>query len=171
MLTACVMTFLVISLAACNYDQEKSYEDPNKEHGFYSGESYGEEHQRSTDINYHGNRGLTPEKVKTSYYENYPGRLAERLSKEAMTVRGVTDARAWINGKKIEVAVHLKEEGTERKEKARIKKGVEKAIAPYTDGYQVRVSTDHASYSHLRNLDNDLRDGGPIDLPNERFSR
>ncbi|WP_100402231.1 YhcN/YlaJ family sporulation lipoprotein [Bacillus sp. FJAT-42315] len=161
MVTALMLTFLVIGLAACNNDGEEK-------HGFYSGESYGEEHQRSTDINYHGNRGLKPHKVKSSYYENYPGAFAEKLSKEAMTVRGVTDARAFINGKRIEVAVHLKKEG---KEAERIKKDVEKAVAPYTDGYQVRVLTTHSSYSHLRNLDNDLRDGGPIDLPNERFSR
>ncbi|WP_338750382.1 YhcN/YlaJ family sporulation lipoprotein [Bacillus sp. FJAT-52991] len=166
--TVIVLPFFIVGLAACNYDQEEGYGDPNKEHGFYSNESYGEEHQRSTDINYHGNRGLKPYKVKSSYYENYPGQLAEKLSREAMTVRGVTDARALIDGKKIKVAVHVKEEG---KEEARIQKDVKQAVAPYTDGYNVHVSTDYASYSHLRSLDNDLRDGGPIDLPNERFSR
>ncbi|MGM7636545.1 YhcN/YlaJ family sporulation lipoprotein [Bacillus sp. Hm123] len=161
MVTALALTFLVIGLAACNNAGEEKQD-------FYSGESYGGEHQRSTDINYHGNRGVKPYKVKSSYYENYPGEFAEKLSKEAAKVRGVTDARAFINGKKIEVAVHLKEE---RRAEAKIKKDVEKAVAPYTDGYQVRVSTDRASYQKLRNLDNDLRDGGPIDLPHERYSR
>ncbi|WP_100331703.1 YhcN/YlaJ family sporulation lipoprotein [Bacillus xiapuensis] len=126
------------------------------------------EHPRSRDINYHGNRGLRENTTKSSYYTNYDGKLAEQLSAAAKNVSGVKDARAFINGKDVLVAVHLQNEG---KEERTVKKRVQKAIAPHANGYTLRVTTDHASYSRLRNLDNDLRDGGPIDLPDARYSK
>ncbi|MFK2824506.1 YhcN/YlaJ family sporulation lipoprotein [Bacillus sp. B190/17] len=125
------------------------------------------EHPHSRDVNYHGNRGLPDHRTKSSYYTNYNGRLAEQLAAKAGTVEGVHAVQTFINEKEIIIALQL----TENSNAQTVKKQVKQTVADDTKGAKVKVTTNSGTFNYIRNLDNGLRDGGPIDLKDTRFSR
>ncbi|AST06637.1 YhcN/YlaJ family sporulation lipoprotein [Anoxybacillus flavithermus] len=110
------------------------------------------------DRNYHGHLNAMDERTRPSYYRNYNGALAEKIAKRAANVANVKDARAVVSGDRVVVAVSTTEKNT-----ARIERLVRQAIAPYTAGKTVRVVANESMYNRIRTLDNDIRDGGPMD--------
>ncbi|KQL53421.1 hypothetical protein AN964_07895 [Heyndrickxia shackletonii] len=112
------------------------------------------------DINYHGQFNSRNSKARPSYYNGYEGKLSEDISNTAASVSNVSDARTIIDGKRVLVAVAVKDE---KKAKA-TKKSVEKAVLPYLKGRKYVVTTDIGTYYRVRQLDNDLRNGGPKDM-------
>ncbi|MGV3467386.1 MAG: YhcN/YlaJ family sporulation lipoprotein [Heyndrickxia sp.] len=114
------------------------------------------------DINYHGHLNTRNSKARPSYYNTYEGKLSEDISNAAATIPNVSDARTIIDGKRVLVAVAVKNE-----KKAKATKGkVEKAVLPYLSGRKYVITTNIGNYYRVRQLDNDLRNGGPKDLIN-----
>lgn len=124
------------------------------------------EHKKA-DNNYHGNLKLNPAKVKSSYYTNYNGKLVEKILSRAARVNQVKDVRTFVNGDEVNIAVLLKDSANEKESVRQVRE----AVAPLTKGRKVTIATDMGTFSTLRSLDNDLRDGGPIDLPGATYSR
>ena len=117
------------------------------------------------DLNYHGHLNSMRPTPYPSYYNKYNGALAEKISTRAAKVEKVSDARALIYRDKVLVAVN-----TASKDTARIEHSVRKAVKPYTKGMDVRVTTNLSMYHRVRVIDNEIRNGGPIE-PIERDMR
>ena len=115
-------------------------------------------HFSRADRNYHGHLNAMDERTRPSYYRNYNGALAEQIAKRAAAVEDVKDARAVVTGNRVIVAVTTNEENT-----TRIERLVRQAIAPYTEGKTVRIVVNESMYNRIRTLDNDIRDGSPMD--------
>ncbi|KKB34543.1 YhcN/YlaJ family sporulation lipoprotein [Bacillus thermotolerans] len=143
-----------------NPSKPLTYED----HGFLERDN---KHPHSNDVNYHGNRGMSDIQAKNSYYTNYNGKLAETVAKKAEAVEGVKAARAFISKKEMVVAAQLRKESNPEA----VRKEVRRLVKDYADGRELKVTTDNGTFNYIRNLDNSLRDGGPIDLEDTRFSR
>ncbi|GMB07490.1 YhcN/YlaJ family sporulation lipoprotein [Thermolongibacillus altinsuensis] len=110
------------------------------------------------DRNYHGHLNTMDGRTRSSYYNNYDGALAEKISKRAIRVQNVKDARTLVSGDRVLVAV-----STNGKDDNRVEKFVKQAVAPYTKGKSVHVVTNPSMYNRIRTIDNDIRDGGPMD--------
>lgn len=113
-------------------------------------------HFSRSDENYHKHLNNNDATARSSYYRSYDGKLAEQLSRKAKKVKDVREARAIVNGENIILAVH----SSGRSDK-QVGRDVARAVARAAEGRNVKVVTDSASYYRIRNLDNDLRDGGP----------
>ncbi|MBS4173678.1 YhcN/YlaJ family sporulation lipoprotein [Bacillus sp. FJAT-49736] len=112
------------------------------------------------DINYHGQFNTRNSKARPSYYNGYEGRLSEAISNTAASVPNVTDARTIIDGKRVLIAVALKDENKDQA----TKRSVENAVLPYLNNRNYVVATNIGTYYRVRQLDNELRNGGPKDL-------
>jgi spore cortex protein len=110
------------------------------------------------DRNYHGHLNTMDGRTRASYYNNYNGALAEKISKRALRVQNVKDARTIVSGDRVLVAVSTNGENA-----TRVKRFVKQAISPYTKGKTVRVVTNPSMYHRVRTIDNNIRDGGPMD--------
>ncbi|MBE3569163.1 MAG: YhcN/YlaJ family sporulation lipoprotein [Bacillales bacterium] len=111
------------------------------------------------EINYHGHLQTQLPETKNSYYHAYEGKLAEKLAARAANVNHVQDARAVIYGKDVIIAV-IPENGSA---KEKVKSSVKKAVQPYVNGRRCTVVTGIGNFGRVRNIDNELRDGGPKD--------
>ncbi|WP_433743395.1 YhcN/YlaJ family sporulation lipoprotein [Falsibacillus pallidus] len=109
------------------------------------------------DANYHGHLDDNTRKAKSSYYTSYEGALSEKIGNVAGRVKNVNDVRSVTYGSNVLIAVDLEDYSKEEQTKAKIKK----AVAPYLHGRSATVVTDEGTFSRIRNMDNDLRDGGP----------
>jgi spore cortex protein len=110
------------------------------------------------DVNYHGHLNSTDSRANPSYYSTYDGELAEAIADRASRVPNVDDVRAVISGNNVLVAVD-----TNNRNNARVERDVLRNIRPICGNRNVQVVTDEGTYSRVRNIDNDLRDGGPRD--------
>lgn len=121
----------------------------------------------SSDANYHGHQSIQNVQKKNSYYTNYDGKLAEQLTRKAEGVEGVLAAQTFIGDKEIMVALQISKNSDEKA----VKRAVKQTVTRDAKGADVNVSSDIGTFNYIRVLDNDLRDGGPIDLKNVRFSK
>lgn len=110
-----------------------------------------------SDANYHGHLDDQTRKAKSSYYTAYEGDLAEKIGDVTAKVPNVEDVRSVVYGSNVLVAVDL----TNYDEEVETKVDVARAVKPYLRGRSVTVVTDEGTFSRIRNIDNDLRDGGP----------
>lgn len=115
-------------------------------------------HFSRDDYNYHGQVGGRNNNAKTSYTNNYNGGLAEQISNRVEKVNNVDDVRTIVNGDEILVAVD-----TNDRNNRQVQTQVKNAIRDLTNGKDVRVVTDESIFTRARNIDNELRDGGPTD--------
>lgn len=109
------------------------------------------------DANYHGHLNDNTNKAKSSYYTAYEGELTEKIGAVTGAVPNVEDVRSVTYGSNVLVAVDL----TDYSKEDETKKAIRKAVQPYLRGRSVTVVTDEGTFSRIRNIDNDLRDGGP----------
>jgi spore cortex protein len=109
-----------------------------------------------TDYNYHGQMAGRDNNTRSSYNNNYNGRLAEDISNRVERVANVDDVRTIVNGDDVLVAID-----TNDRNDATVKEEVRDAIRSVTAGKDVRVVTDESIFTRARNIDNNLRDGGP----------
>ncbi|MGM0844102.1 MAG: YhcN/YlaJ family sporulation lipoprotein [Bacillota bacterium] len=109
------------------------------------------------DANYHGHLDDNTRKARNSYYTAYEGELAEKIGEITASVENVNDVRSVTYGTNVLIAVDLADDNrfdeTERE--------IERAVQPYLKGRTVTVVSDEGTFSRIRNIDNDLRDGGP----------
>jgi spore cortex protein len=113
----------------------------------------------NSDANYHGHLNDNTVKAKSSYYNAYEGELTNKIGNVTGSVPNVEDVRSVTYGSNVLIAVDLtnysKEEATKR--------DIKEAVQPYLRGRSVTVVTDEGTFSRIRNIDNDLRNGGPRD--------
>ncbi len=109
------------------------------------------------DANYHGHLDDNTRPAKRSYYTAYEGDLAEKIGDVTGKVKNVNDVRAVAYGTNVLIAIEVNDQSKVKETKNR----VEKAVQPYLHGRSVSVVTDEGTFSRVRNIDNDLRDGGP----------
>jgi spore cortex protein len=115
------------------------------------------------DYNYHGQMADRTNNTRASYNNNYNGRLSEQISNRVEKVDNVDDVRTIVSGDNILVAID-----TNDRNDRNVKQQVQNAIKNMTTGKNVRVVTDEATFTRARNIDNDLRNGGPTtDLDND----
>ncbi|MBU8879535.1 YhcN/YlaJ family sporulation lipoprotein [Bacillus sp. FJAT-29790] len=122
------------------------------------------------DINYHGHLGNNVRNARSSYYHAYEGNLSEQISNAAKSVNNVADVRTIVYGNDVLIGVLLSDYSREGETKAKIRH----AVLPYTNVDTDTIITDQATFSRIRNIDNDLRDGGPreqIDLDIQNLFR
>lgn len=112
-----------------------------------------------SDRNYHGHLNDINGGARSSYYTAYDGKLAKRVADTAATVVNVADARAIVHEDKVIVGAVL--EDTKRQNET--KSAIRNAVGPYLNGKSIVVVTDDSTYGRIRNIDNDLREGGPKD--------
>jgi spore cortex protein len=116
-----------------------------------------------SDANYHGHLDDNTKEARRSYYTAYEGELAEKIGDETAAVRNVEDVRSVVYGSDVLIAVDLSDYSREEQ----TKQDIQQAVSPYLRGRSCTVVTDEGTFSRIRNIDNDLRDGGPreqIDL-------
>ncbi|MFZ3588305.1 YhcN/YlaJ family sporulation lipoprotein [Bacillus sp. DJP31] len=111
-----------------------------------------------SDYNYHGQMMGQNNNAKASYKNNYNGGLAEKISNRVKDMNNVDDARTIVNGNEILVAVDTKNQNDRD-----VEQKVRSAIRSMTSGKEVRVVTDESTFTRARNIDNELRNGGPTD--------
>lgn len=110
-----------------------------------------------SDANYHGHLDDNTRKAKSSYYQAYEGELAEKIGDVTASVPNVEDVRSVTYGSNVLIAVDLTDYSKEEETKA----DIHEAVQPYLRGRSAKVVTDEGTFSRLRNIDNNLRDGGP----------
>ncbi|WP_456278138.1 YhcN/YlaJ family sporulation lipoprotein [Bacillus sp. AK128] len=111
-----------------------------------------------SDYNYHGQMAGRDNNTRASYNNNYNGRLAEEISNRVQQVINVEDVRTIINGDDILVAVDTNDRNNNT-----VEQQVRDAIRSVAAGKDVRVVTDEGIFTRARNIDNELRDGGPTE--------
>lgn len=116
---------------------------------------YDTPHFSRTDRNYHESLNGIDHVGNPSYYNNYDGRLADRLVKRAEQVDGVTNARALVNGDEVIVAVNPEKNVNT----SNVKREVKRAVKPLVENKELRISTEESVYNTVQSVDNDLRDG------------
>lgn len=110
-----------------------------------------------SDANYHGHLDDNTRQPKSSYYTAYEGDLAEKIGDVTASVNNVEDVRSVVYGSDVLIAVDLADYSQEVETKVAIRE----AVDPYLRGRSCTVVTDEGTFSRIRNIDNDLRDGGP----------
>ncbi|MDE3839748.1 spore cortex protein CoxA [Bacillus methanolicus] len=120
-----------------------------------------------SDANYHGHLDDNTRQPNSSYYTAYEGELADKIGDVTASVRNVEDVRSVVYGSDVLIAVDL----TDYSKEEVTKRNIRKAVQPYLKGRSCTVVTDEGTFSRIRNIDNDLRDGGPreqidIDIKN-----
>lgn len=100
----------------------------------------------TSDANYHGH--LNQNIANTGYTADSAThrKLTEQVRGEAAKVKNVKKVRSVVYGSSILISVELKDKSKE----AQTKRAVAKAVAPYTDGRGVTVTTDEGTFSRMR---------------------
>lgn len=111
-----------------------------------------------SDKNYHGQLDGVRNIANPSYYNNYNGRLTEKLADRASKVNGVENARAVSYGDDILIAVEPNNDVNEQQ----LSRDIRRAVKPLVNGKDCRVVVDDGTFNTVRQLDNDLRGGGPV---------
>ncbi len=120
----------------------------------YVNENSGNRFSRS-DYNYHKQMGYNNNE-RASYKENYNGDLAEKISNRVQNINNVDDVRTIVNGNNILVAIDTNDRNDKN-----VEQQVKSAIKRITNGKDVVIVTDEATFTRARNIDNELRNGGP----------
>jgi spore cortex protein len=107
--------------------------------------------------NYHGHLNTTPVQTRNSYYNGYEGNMVEKISQAASKVDNVKDVRSVTFDDNVVIAVNL----AANADKNQTKQAIKNAVRPYVKGHEVTVVTDKGMFGRIRQIDNDLRNGGP----------
>ncbi len=120
------------------------------------GEAGGDEFptKRYADYNYSGHVDSLEQKARSSYYHEYEGALAEKITRRVLRIDGVGDARTVVYHNRVLVAVH-----TDAKDKNLIKTKAENIARKLAKDKKADAVTDDATFARVRNIDNDLRNG------------
>jgi spore cortex protein len=110
-----------------------------------------------SDTNYHGHLNDTNNRARSSAYNNnnnYNGDLVNKIVDRVEKVKNVDDARAVIMKNDVIIAID-----TNDKNDRNVQNEVKNAVESLTKGKDVRVVTDEGTYSRVRDLDNNIRNG------------
>ncbi|MCA1031894.1 YhcN/YlaJ family sporulation lipoprotein [Bacillus timonensis] len=109
------------------------------------------------DANYHGHidNNNFGRARSSAYYRNFNGELAEQITAKVANINNVDDVRAVIMGDSVVIAID-----TNDKNDTDVTERVEDAVRPLVRGKDINVVTDEGTFSRVRNLDNEMRNGG-----------
>lgn len=110
-----------------------------------------------SDFNYSGQVDDLGTRAKNSYYNEYDGKTAERISKRVSQIENIDDARTVVYNDSVLVAVD-----TDDSNNKDVKQKVKRLVRTMAKGKDVRVVTDEGTFTRVRNIDNDLRNGNSM---------
>jgi spore cortex protein len=111
------------------------------------------------DLNYSGHlRDRDNRGAPSSYYNQYEGRLAERLADRVGQMDNVKDARVVVNDNDVLVAID-----TNDRNDVNMQKKIKRLAKTMAEGRNVRVVTDENNFFRVQNIDNELRNGSAMD--------
>jgi spore cortex protein len=117
------------------------------------------------DVNYHGHLNSTNARAKTSYYKKHDGDVVQDVVNRVERVKGVDDARALVDGNRLLVAIE-----SDVANPALLEKKVRRELSDVSKSYELHVTVDDGVYSHVRSIDNELRNGGPAGAMRTNFN-
>lgn len=106
----------------------------------------------NTGTNGTGNNNMNTAANNTGYYNRADQDLADKVVNRVEKMANVDDARVLVTDDNIVVAVD-----TNDKNNKNVEKQVAKSVDKMANGRNVRVVTDEAMYTRIRNVDNDIR--------------
>ena len=101
------------------------------------------------DANYHGHLN------EVGYYNRGDGAVSDKVKNAVEKIDNVDDARVLVTDDNVIVAVD-----THDKNDADMKEKITSEIRKMTEGRNVQVITDEGTFTRIRNIDNDIRNGG-----------
>ncbi|WP_083584295.1 YhcN/YlaJ family sporulation lipoprotein [Bacillus weihaiensis] len=101
------------------------------------------------DANYHGHLN------EIGYYNRGDGAVSEKVKNAVEKMDNVDDARVLVTDNNVIVAVD-----TNDRNDADMKKEIMNTVKKMTDGRDVQVVTDEGTFTRIRNIDNDIHNGG-----------
>ncbi|THE15322.1 hypothetical protein E1I69_00290 [Bacillus timonensis] len=107
------------------------------------------------DRNYHSHLNDTNHKVQTYGYYSDKGNLVRKISDRAAKVKNVKDARVIVTDDNVLVAVDTNDNNNRNN----VQNAVEKAVAPLAGNRNINVVTDEGTFTRVRDIDNDIRNG------------
>lgn len=107
------------------------------------------------DTNYHGHINNTTDRPRSSaYYNTYNGNLTDRIVERVEKINHVEDAHAVIMGNNVLVAIDTNDDNDKN-----VTNEVEKTVKSLAKGKDIHVVTDEATYTRVRDINNDMRNG------------
>lgn len=162
-------TLLVIGLSACNVDDDRDLtRDYNRQDGLapYTND-YNDRNGLDFDLNdRNGNVNNYGYMGNDRNGDMNANREADEMARLAARVRGVDDATVVIAGNEAYVALDL-EDNISNRDSTRVEKNVRKSLKRYAKGYDVNITSDADMFGRLRDIDNGIRNGTPV----ERYQR
>ncbi|MBM7605770.1 spore cortex protein [Metabacillus crassostreae] len=101
------------------------------------------------DANYHGHLN------EVGYYNRGDGAVSDKVKNAVEKIDNVDDARVLVTDDNVIVAVD-----THDRNDADMKEKITSEIRKMTKGRNVQVITDEGTFTRIRNIDNDIRNGG-----------
>ncbi len=108
-----------------------------------------------SDTNYHSHLNDNNHKVQTYGYYNDNGNLVRKISERASKVKNVDDARVIVTDDNVLVAVDTNDNSNRNN----VQDAVERAVQPLAGKRNVNVVTDEGTFTRVRDIDNDIRNG------------
>lgn len=111
------------------------------------------------DRNYHSHLNDNNHQVRTYGYYNDNGKLVRKISDRASKVKNVKDARVIVTDDNVLVAVDTNDNNNHNN----VQNAVEKVVQPLAGNRNVNVVTDEGTFTRVRDIDNDIRNGNRRD--------
>ncbi|MGG3888729.1 YhcN/YlaJ family sporulation lipoprotein [Metabacillus fastidiosus] len=106
----------------------------------------------NTGTNGTGNNNMNTAANNQGYYNRADKDLADKVANHVEKMANVDDARVLVTNDNIVVAVDTNDRNNKN-----VEKQVAKSVDKMANGRNVRVVTDEAMYTRIRNVDNDIR--------------
>ncbi|WP_449537112.1 YhcN/YlaJ family sporulation lipoprotein [Ferdinandcohnia sp. Marseille-Q9671] len=108
-----------------------------------------------SDQNYHSHLNDNNHRVHSyGYYNNDDQNIVAKIKERASKVKNVDETRVIVTDENILVAVDTNDNNNQN-----VKDAVKKAVEPLAKGKNVNVVTDEGTFTRVRDIDNDIRNG------------
>ncbi|MEH7384126.1 YhcN/YlaJ family sporulation lipoprotein, partial [Bacillus sp. JJ1521] len=107
------------------------------------------------DRNYSSHLNDNNHRVHTYGYYNDNGNLVRKISERANKVKNVNDVHVIVTDDNVLVAINTNNNSNNNN----VQNAVEKAVAPLAGNRNVNVVTDEGTFTRVRDIDNDIRNG------------
>lgn len=111
------------------------------------------------DRNYHQHMSMGEKPTRSSYFSAYSGELADRINEAAGGVDNVKGVHSVVYQDDVIIAVDVEDES----KRAETEREVKQAATPYLNNKDCQVVTEPGMYTRVRQIEYDLRDGGPME--------
>ncbi len=107
------------------------------------------------DQNYHSHLNDNNHKVQSYGYYNDNGNLVRKISERASKVKNVEDARVIVTDDNVLIAIDTNDNDNRNN----VQNDVKKEVKPLVGKRNVNVVTDEGTFTRVRDIDNDIRNG------------